>query len=204
MTEEKVKPTVVFDVDGVLLDLVSSSIIPALHELYPENSFSLDDFTCQNLAETLGLSKRSEERLFDLVWDIPAAPYPYVSSLLRMFKHNGRWNVVVCSKRKGKAEEALKRDLSPFLYMVDEVVTLPLSGNKGDALAHLPRLDVQLEDTLEYAMEVCERFPNVKSYLISRPWNCHSAILDADVTTVYNDNHLLEEMRWIIKLFQRN
>jgi uncharacterized HAD superfamily protein len=153
---------VAFDIDGVVLDLVSAFCVVCQREGY---ALGYDDITQYHMGKVLGVDDEELYRLLDLTYDSDLIrPYPGSVEGLEKLRNEGREIWLVTSRPERIRNQTLAA-LVDAKIVYDRLI-FSAANRKAD---HVTSVSVIVEDSLEEAQELLGR--GFRVIMLRHPWN---------------------------------
>jgi phosphoglycolate phosphatase-like HAD superfamily hydrolase len=182
------------DVDGVLLDLV-----PNVQQYVLENygaHITENHITAWDWDYCLGVPLTRNEEFWYYVWTTePLKPYPGAIDFIRLLRTMG-YRVIAVSNRASKtAKAAAERDFGMFAFNYKILVD---DSKDKVKYAHEIEASYSLEDSPKNAVALGEGKKDLKSFLLTRPWNKYTVSLTHAYKRINEMNNKADQYRVFI------
>jgi uncharacterized protein len=153
---------IAFDIDGVVLDLVSAFCAVCRQEGY---SLDYEDIIEYHMGKVLGVDDEELYRLLDLTYDSGLIrPYPGAVQGLRTLRENG-WEIWFVTSRPERIRGQTLASLQQAKITHEQLIFAD-AKRKSD---HLTDVIAVVEDSLEEAQELVAK--GFQVIMFRRPWN---------------------------------
>lgn len=160
---------VVFDCDDVLANLRTLAAVQVAHEL--KRPVSVNEFTVYDIKQIWGDDFDCDKMFGDIALE-DLYPDQGAVTLTTLLREKGYRTTVVTAR--GYHQNAQLRTvnwLRKHNIHIDEVIVVPMFGDKKAVLAELGHIDYYVEDNHGHASDAHELDNIDRIYLLNRPWN---------------------------------